>query len=85
MSTCVNWRALACARGESAEAGERCASTTERGRDKRAQCALRTVGCTVWSFLLSAQGARACCNVHPTRKSQTFYDLSHISEVGDGR
>ena len=59
-------------------------ATTERGRDKRPQCAARSVGCYCFIFLLTQQCAAAAHNVRLTINALWGLDVSHIAEVGNG-
>ena len=56
----------------------------ERWRDKRPQCAARSVGCCCFVFLLIRQCAASACNVRRTIKSLNGFSILHIAEAGDG-
>ena len=56
----------------------------ERWRDKRPQCAARSVGCCCLRFLLIRQCATSARNVRTTNNSLHGFSISHIAEAGDG-
>lgn len=57
-------------------------ATTERWRDKRPQCAARSVGCCCFPFLLIWQCAALVRNVRLTVNALQAFDVSHIAEAG---
>ncbi|WP_420965426.1 hypothetical protein [Bradyrhizobium sp. B120] len=59
-------------------------AATERWRDKRPQCAARSVGCLCFHFSLIPQCAASECNVRLTINSLWAFGVSHIAEVGHG-
>ncbi|MBB4398842.1 hypothetical protein GGD62_007990 [Bradyrhizobium sp. ERR14] len=59
-------------------------TTTEGGRDKRPQCAARSVGCCCSDFSLIRQCGASARNVRPTINSLYGFSISHIAEVGHG-
>ncbi|UPJ79799.1 hypothetical protein IVB16_35080 [Bradyrhizobium sp. 183] len=67
--------------GERAGEGDEQA-TTERWRDKRPQCAARSVGCCCFPFLLIWQCAALVRNVRLTLNALQAFDISHIAEAG---
>ncbi len=56
----------------------------ERWRDKRPQCAARSVGCCCFGFLLIRQCAASARNVRLTVKSLHGFWISHVAEAGHG-
>ena len=60
-------------------------NTTERGQDKRAHIALRSVGCFCWLFSDFSHLAAHDGNVRRRRKSLNIKDLSHIAGLRHGR
>lgn len=57
-------------------------ATTERWRDKRPQCAARSVGCCCFPFFPIWQCAALVRNVRLTLNALQAFDLSHIAEAG---
>ncbi|MCA1396951.1 hypothetical protein [Bradyrhizobium sp. BRP56] len=78
------WR-IAALIGEQGRAGKGDEQeTTERGRDKRPQCAARSVGCFCFRFLAIRQCVPSARNVRLTINSLQGFDVSHVSEAADG-
>lgn len=59
-------------------------ATTERWRDKRPQCAARSVGCCCSAFLLIRQCVASARNVRSTTNSLHGFSVSHIAVAGHG-
>lgn len=59
-------------------------ATTERWRDKRPQCAARSVDCSCFLILLIRQCVASACNVRLTINSLLGFCISHIAEAGHG-
>lgn len=55
-----------------------------RGRDKRPQCAARSVGCCCFPFLPTRQCVASTRNVCLTINSLPGFCFSHIAEAADG-
>ncbi|MBR0867329.1 hypothetical protein ACVI1J_005809 [Bradyrhizobium diazoefficiens] len=78
------WRtsALIGEKGRAGEGDQR--ATTERGRDKRPQCAAWSVGCCCFIFLLTRQCVVSARNVRLTINSLRGFCFSHIAEAVNG-
>lgn len=59
-------------------------ATTERGRDKRPQCAARLVGCCCFVFLLIRQCVASARNVRLAINSLGGFEVSHLAGAGHG-
>lgn len=88
-ASAVGWEfALTLVSAQSSE-GERAGegdeqATTERGRDKRPQCAARSVGCCCFVYSLIRQCAASARNVRLAINSLRGFCFSHIAEAGNG-
>ncbi len=70
---------------EHKRADRRCSrQPTEGGRDKRAQGAARSVGCSCFRFSLIRQCAASACNVPTIVSALLSIAFGHIAEAGDG-
>jgi hypothetical protein len=70
------------AKGRANEGSER--NPTDRGQDKSAQCARRSVGCFRFRFLPIQQCAAPPRNVRRTVNALAALRFSHIAGIGDG-
>jgi len=80
----AGWRSAASFReGGRADSGEK-QEPTDRGPDKRPQCAARSVGCFCWDFSLIRQCAACAHNVRPAINALLGLPFLHIAGACHG-
>jgi len=81
MSAVDGTRTLECIRAGQSRLGPAACDAAGGWRDKRAQCALVSVGCFCWSFCCVSQCAAKIRNVRSTLIALNLLGFLHLAEI----